>query len=129
MVRNASLVLVLFSVETFACSGGTATAGWFGPKNYQECVLERMVGKKQYMLETAEKACDLEFPCPDENHKAEYSEVLSACRRHAANSEAERRATCERRWPRNTTMDDLLFDVCMMDGCVDQARRQACPDR
>lgn len=40
----------------------TAQAGWFGPSNYQECVLDKMKGQPMYLLQTAEDACMKSFP-------------------------------------------------------------------
>ena len=39
-----------------------AEAGWFGPDNYEECVLDKMKGQDRGMLPTAEKACEKQFP-------------------------------------------------------------------
>ncbi len=37
-------------------------AGWFGPDNYEECVLERMKGQDKAMIQIARKACEKKFP-------------------------------------------------------------------
>ncbi len=59
-------------------------AGWFGPNNYDDCVLEKMKGQDKSMLYTARKACEKEFPfekeLPDYKEDIEigwYNEVSS----------------------------------------------------
>ena len=42
----------------------TATAGWFGPDNYEECVVDKMKGQDKSMLKMVEKACEAKFPKP-----------------------------------------------------------------
>ncbi|WP_285390872.1 hypothetical protein [Marinobacter azerbaijanicus] len=39
-----------------------AHGGWFGPDNYEECVLEKMKGQTKEMMWTAQTACEKEFP-------------------------------------------------------------------
>jgi hypothetical protein len=39
-----------------------AYAGWFGPANYDECVLDTMKGQREYMMSSAESACRTRFP-------------------------------------------------------------------
>jgi hypothetical protein len=41
-----------------------AQAGWFGPSNYDECVLQKMKGQAAYMYPNASAACREEFPAP-----------------------------------------------------------------
>lgn len=41
-----------------------AYAGWFGPSNYEECVLNKMKGQKADIEDTARDACRIKFPCP-----------------------------------------------------------------
>ena len=37
-------------------------ADFFGPDNYEECVLEKMKGQNEAMIPTARKACEKKFP-------------------------------------------------------------------
>lgn len=37
-------------------------ANFFGPDNYEECVLEKMKGQNKGMIYTARKACEKKFP-------------------------------------------------------------------
>jgi hypothetical protein len=40
----------------------SSQAAWFGPDNYEECVLEKMKGQNKAMIQTARKACERQFP-------------------------------------------------------------------
>jgi hypothetical protein len=65
-----------------ACIGYTTTgahAGWFGPSDYQECILDTMKGRPMYMMETAKHSCEQQFPCVDATHKEEASASLGQC--------------------------------------------------
>lgn len=42
----------------------SATAGWFGPDNYEECVVDKMKGQDKSMLKMVEKACAVKYPKP-----------------------------------------------------------------
>jgi hypothetical protein len=59
-VRLFLLVPVAFVVLLFGSS--FAQAGWFGPSNYDECVLERMKGQAPNLISTARSACIQAFP-------------------------------------------------------------------
>lgn len=37
-------------------------AGWLGPDNYEDCVLEKMKGQTKEMIWTARTACEKQFP-------------------------------------------------------------------
>ncbi len=39
-----------------------ALGGWFGPGNYEGCVLEKMKGHESRMMSYAREACEKEFP-------------------------------------------------------------------
>ena len=43
-----------------------ASAGFFGPDNYEECVLDKMKGQSKTMIHTARKACERKFPYEQE---------------------------------------------------------------
>lgn len=45
-----------------------AIAGWFGPDDYDECVLEKMKGQSEEMLWTARSVCEKQFPYEKELH-------------------------------------------------------------
>lgn len=39
-----------------------ARAGWFGPDNYEDCILEKMKDQPRNMMPYAEDACEKKFP-------------------------------------------------------------------
>lgn len=41
-----------------------AMAGWFGPDNYEECVVEKMKGQERTMRGMVQDACEAKFPRP-----------------------------------------------------------------
>ena len=49
MNRNQTLAITLCSLACLGYSTRSANAGWFGPSNYDECVLEKMKGQKWFM--------------------------------------------------------------------------------
>ena len=65
MRRNQILNITFFSLACLGYSNRITNAGWFGPSNYEECVLEKMKGQLPYMVKTARDACRLKFPCND----------------------------------------------------------------
>jgi hypothetical protein len=54
-------------------TNNSANAGWFGPRNFEECVIDKMDGKASYLLPTVRGLCDKLFPC-------EKDEKYLACR-------------------------------------------------
>jgi hypothetical protein len=54
-VRILYLIIVILSTNT-------AYAGWFGPDNYEDCILEKMRGQHKNMIHTARIACEKSFP-------------------------------------------------------------------
>lgn len=38
-----------------------ASAGWFGPSTYVECILDEMKGRPQYMMDTVANDCRAKF--------------------------------------------------------------------
>lgn len=40
-----------------------AHAGWFGPSNYRECLLDEMKGKQTNLLPVVKGLCNERFPC------------------------------------------------------------------
>jgi hypothetical protein len=62
MKRNQILAITLCSLACLGYPNRSAKAAWFGPSNYEECVLEKMKGQSSYMLATAQNACRLKFP-------------------------------------------------------------------
>lgn len=69
MRRNQILVITLCSFASLWYSNKSANAGWFGPSNYEECMLEKLKegrGQATYLVEDyAKTACRLKFPCAD----------------------------------------------------------------
>jgi hypothetical protein len=64
MKRNQILAITFCSLACLGYPNRSANAGWFGPSNYEECVLEKMKGQSRYMFNAAMRACDDKFPCP-----------------------------------------------------------------
>jgi hypothetical protein len=63
-MRGNQILAITFC--TLACIGypnGSAKAGWFGPSNYDECMLDKMKGQPWNMGEIVAKACTLQFLC------------------------------------------------------------------
>jgi hypothetical protein len=55
--KQTSILYVAFAMFPLS-----AFAGWFGPDNYEDCVLEKMKGQNKAMISTARKACEKQFP-------------------------------------------------------------------
>ena len=49
---NQILVIMFCSLARLGYANTSANAGWFGPSNYEECVLEKMKGQSPYLLKT-----------------------------------------------------------------------------
>jgi hypothetical protein len=64
MGRNQILALTLCSLAGVGYVNTSATAGWFGPSNYNECVLDTMKGQNAYMIEFAQAFCRKQLPLP-----------------------------------------------------------------
>ncbi len=79
-----------------ALASGGAVAGWFGPDNYEECVLENMKGVTSNTAAAAiAKACDAKFPKPPPppltaEELAKANEKYKQCLESADQLEAER---------------------------------------
>ncbi len=117
MRRNRILAITFCALACLGYPKRSANAGWFGPGNYHECVLEKMKGQSPYMLETAQSACELEFPCPDKYHKDEFDAVLRIC--------------LQKLGPRPSPYDGLIADhyFAAALGCDSAAKQQMCLDR
>jgi hypothetical protein len=61
MRRNQILAITLCSLACLGYANTSANAGWFGPSNYEECMLEKMKDQSPYMLKTAQDACRAKF--------------------------------------------------------------------
>jgi hypothetical protein len=79
MARIQMLAIIFSSLAYLGYANNSANAGWFGPSNYQECVLAEMKGRPGYMMSTAQKACEIKFPCPDKYHEDEYHAAFNSC--------------------------------------------------
>ena len=64
--RYKVLAAIIFAFLSIAFAGSSSQAGWFGPSNYAECLLEKMKGQSLGMIEAAKAACKVEFPPPPE---------------------------------------------------------------
>lgn len=113
MTRNQILSITLCCLTCLWYSTVSVNAGWFGPSNYQECVLGKMKGQAGDMLPTAQSACNLQFPCPDKYHKDEYDAGFGEC----IDSFDEVNGGKFR-----ITLEQVNF-------CGWEAKRKACPDR
>ena len=69
MLRKASFILTTLAL--ILCISFGVQAGWFGPSNYEECILIKMKGQDRSMFRFAEDACEQEFP-----HEKELFEYL-----------------------------------------------------
>ena len=64
-MRKRRLCWITLSVlAAISVTKSPVYAGWFGPSNYDECVLDKMKGQSPAMLYHAEAACRIEFPDP-----------------------------------------------------------------
>lgn len=52
-----SITLLFFMSSPCVCFGG-----WFGPKNFEECVLENMKSQDKSLIGMARKTCEKQFP-------------------------------------------------------------------
>jgi hypothetical protein len=52
-------------IAALLLSTSGANAGWFGPSDYRECVLNEMKGTAASMLSTVKGLCNERFPCPE----------------------------------------------------------------
>ena len=56
--------LVAYSISVSALLFPIAAhAGWFGPSDYHECVVDNMKGQKIYMMSEVKAVCQTRFPC------------------------------------------------------------------
>ena len=69
MLRKASFILTTLAL--ILCISFGVQAGWFGPSNYEECILIKMKGQDRSMFRFAKDACEQEFP-----HEKELFEYL-----------------------------------------------------
>jgi hypothetical protein len=72
---NEILAITFCSLACLDYPNRSANAGWFGPANYDECMLEKMKGQGYYMAEIAKAACLLKFP-PQPKPEPKEEEVL-----------------------------------------------------
>ncbi len=59
-----------------------ASAGWFGPNTYAECVLDEMKGRPQYMGDTVKDDCRAKFCTfvpPTEEDNVESHKIYKRC--------------------------------------------------
>ena len=67
------------AVGLVALSTVAAHAGWFGPSNYTECMIDGMKGQPSAMKGTISKACESKFPCASAAQQAAYLERRKSC--------------------------------------------------
>jgi len=58
-----SLLLLSLCFPTSLYSSCATYAGWFGPSNYKECILDKMKGQTTFMLPLVEEQCTVQFAC------------------------------------------------------------------
>jgi hypothetical protein len=76
MGRNLIPAITFCSLACLAYANTSAKAGWFGPSDYNECVLQKMKGQSQYMFEIASTACFYQFAC-NAKFKHEFGQCLT----------------------------------------------------
>jgi hypothetical protein len=74
MGRNQILAITFCSLACLGFANTSANAGWFGPSDYNECMLETMKSEPQYMSEIASTNCLYRFAC-----NAKFSAELGKC--------------------------------------------------
>ncbi len=130
MGRRQLLAITLWSLGGLGSANMSASAGWFGPSNYQECVLGEMKGQPAYMLPNAEKACALRFPCPDAYHKTDFDAFVSECHsKMQAYSASNPSSNTPRDFGTPRTVEDWRAILPPFDICPDEAKSKFCPDR
>jgi hypothetical protein len=72
---NQILAITFCSLACLGYPNRSANSGWFGPANYDECMLEKMKGQGYYMAEIAKETCRLKFQ-PKPAPKPKEEEVL-----------------------------------------------------
>ena len=67
-------------ILSFLCGlifiSSSATAGWFGPDDFNECLFEKMKGQSELMLPLAADYCTREFPACWWNGESYYSSCM-----------------------------------------------------
>jgi hypothetical protein len=74
MGRNQILAIMFCSLAFLSYENTGANAGWFGPSNADECLLEKMKGQLPGMFEIASAACIYQFAC-----NAKFTEEFRKC--------------------------------------------------
>ena len=78
MSNRTTLFQVIASVGLCFCGYEPVSAGWFGPSDYSECVLDN-IGRKQlsdFQVYTIKQNCKASFPDPKPEPVAEDNNVL-----------------------------------------------------
>lgn len=76
MGRNQILAIAFCSLAFLGYANTSANAGWFGPSNYNECMVEKMKGQPWNMGEIVAETCTHQFACNDK-FTAEYNRCLN----------------------------------------------------
>ena len=72
-------LIVLLTFTLLISSSCICFGGWFGPDNFEECVLENMKGQDKFLISMARKNCEKQFPyekelnLDEENIKVSWS--------------------------------------------------------
>ena len=103
-------------IAALLLSTSGANAGWFGPRNYRECVLNEMKGTAASMLPTVKGLCNKRFPCAEPT-PGEYAECNNV-------SNTAERITVPTGWGRES---ELTLRFTPRDTCIDGVRKAACP--
>jgi hypothetical protein len=75
MVGGVTKFFLCATLIIFLCSGG-AQAGWFGPSNFDECILDRIKGTQSDLAARAiMRACRQQFP----DKPAESTPIPQSC--------------------------------------------------
>ena len=87
-------------------------AGWFGPSDYTECMIDGMKGQPSSMKSTVDKMCEAKFPCVSPEHLAELNEKRKRCVEDG-----------------RTFVDDPTTQAVFILSCARTAKAEFCPLR
>jgi hypothetical protein len=100
-----------FLIVTLFLGASSASAGWFGPSNYRECVLDEAKGKPAYLLPTVKGLCNEKFPCAEPT-----PEALAKCNTMTDTPNSIPGA-----------FGGSVYVPTARDFCIDSVRTLACP--
>jgi hypothetical protein len=109
-------------IAALLLSTSGAHAGWFGPSNYRECLLDEMKGRVASMLSTVKGLCNERFPCPEPT-PSEYYKCNNLPER-----EVRPASPVPPGWdPPSEVTSELLRLSFPKGDCLFSIRKSACP--